>query len=129
MPLTDESRKLIFNTLKKNLDIFSPPMIVASRPLHYDYEIIGNKPVPYGSSKKIIAGMFFAGIANCKDSVAFHFFPSYMSDLKSSAPSLYKFLKGKTCFHFKAPEQVNEKELNALLKKGVDTWKKAGYMK
>jgi hypothetical protein len=45
------------------------------------------------------------------------------------APSLSKYLKGKTCFHFKKEEQVNEKELSALLKKGVAAWKKMGYMK
>jgi hypothetical protein len=130
MPITDETRNLIFNTLKKNLQKFTPPMVETSAPTHYHYELIGNKPVPYGHDKKIIPGMFFASIANRKDSVAFHFFPSYMNtDLKKVAPSLYKCLKGKTCFHFKKPEQVNEKELNALLKKGADAWKEAGYMK
>lgn len=94
------------------------------------YAIIGNKPVPYGSDKKIIPGMFFASVAQRKDSVAFYFFPAYMhKGLKDIAPSLYKCLKGKTCFHFKKEEQVNEKELAALLKAGILAWKKMGYMK
>lgn len=129
MAITNETRNLIFETLKKNLKNFTPPMVETKAFGHYDYEVIGNKPVPYGHSKKMIPGMHFAAIANRKDSVAFHFFPSYMNSLKDVAPSLYKCLKGKTCFHFNKPEQVNEKELNALLKKGVDVWKKAGYMK
>jgi len=129
MPLTDETRKLIFDKLKKNLKKYSPPM-VASEGTKLSYQLIGNKPVPYGYDKKIIPGMYFASIAQRKDSVAFYFFPSYMNtQLKDTAPSLYKCLKGKTCFHFKKEEQVDEKELNALLKKGVEAWKKMGYMK
>jgi hypothetical protein len=44
-------------------------------------------------------------------------------------PTMDRFLKGKSCFNFKKPEQVNTKELNALLKKGAQAWKKLGYMK
>jgi hypothetical protein len=130
MPITEETRSLIYSRLKKNLEKFSPPMIKTNGPEQNNYQLIGNKPVPYGYNKKIIPGMFFASIGHAKDSVTFHFFPSYMNTgLKETAPSLYKYLKGKTCFHFRKPEEVNEKELNALLKKGAAAWKKAGYMK
>lgn len=94
------------------------------------YELIGNKPVPYGYKKEIIPGMFFASAVMRTDSVAFYFFPCYMNpNMKSAAPSLFKHLKGKTCFHFRKEEDVNEKELSALLQKGVEDWTKAGYMK
>lgn len=128
MPITEETRKLIFNKLKKNLEICIPPMVVKTGSSHHSYEIIGNKPVPYGYNKRIVPGMFFAALAQRKDSVTFHFFPSYLdTKLKEVAPSIYKCLKGKTCFHFKKEEQINEKELKALLKKGMAAWKKAGY--
>ena len=130
MPITDETRNLIFTKLKKSLEQCTPPMVAKGGSTPLAYELIGNKPVPYGYDKKIIPGMFFASIAQRKDSVAFYFFPSYMHPkLKEVAPSLYKCLKGKTCFHFKNPEQVDEKELSVLLKRGVAEWKKAGYMK
>ncbi len=130
MPITDETRKQIFNKLKKHLDACTPPMVATKGSGTKGYELIGNKPVPYGSTKKIIPGMFFAAIAQRADSVTFHFFPSYMNPaMKEVAPSLFKCLKGKTCFHFKKEEQVNEKELKALLKAGVSAWKKMGYMK
>ncbi len=94
------------------------------------YELIGNKSVPYGYKKVIVPGMFFASVVQRKDSVVFYFFPCYMNPgFKQVAPSLHKYLKGKTCFHFKKKEQVNEKELAALLKKGLEAWKKLGYMK
>lgn len=130
MPLTDDTRKVIFRKLKAAMEKFSPPMVAKSAAGSGSYELIGNKEVPYGHDKKLIPGMFFASIAQRKDSVAFYFFPSYMNPkLKTTAPSLYKCLKGKTCFHFKKEEQVDEKELAALLKEGVKDWQKAGYMK
>jgi hypothetical protein len=129
MPISDETKNLIFDKLKKNLEKYAPPMAATYNANNPSYELIGNKPVPYGYNKKIIPGMFFASIAYRKDSVTFHFFPSYMNtELKEVAPSLYNCLKGKTCFHFKQLEQINEEELNALLAKGLEAWKKAGYM-
>lgn len=130
MPITEDTRKNIFNTLKKQLKACSPPMVAKDGSKELAYELIGNKPVPYGHDKKIIPGMFFASVAQRKDSVAFYFFPSYMNTkLQEVAPDLYKCLKGKTCFHFKKEEQLNEKELKALLKHGMTAWKKMGYMK
>jgi hypothetical protein len=129
MPITEETRILIFNKLKKNLEKFTPPMVVTIDSSNSSYEIIGNKPVPYGYNKKIVPGMFFALIAQRKDSVTFHFFPLYIdTKLKEVAPSLYKCLKGKTCFHFNKEEQINEKELTLLLEKGMIAWEKLGYM-
>lgn len=130
MAITEETRKAIFNKLKKEMVKCTPPMVVKQNPSHHSYELIGNKPVPYGYKKDIIPGMFFAAIAHRKDSVTFHFFPCYMgTEMKATAPSLWKHLKGKTCFHFRKSEEINEKELASLLKKGVQAWKKAGYMK
>lgn len=74
--------------------------------------------------------MFFASVAQRKDTVAFYFFPAYMNNtLKDIAPVLFKCLKGKTCFHFKTLEQVNQTELSSLLKRGVELWYKAGYLR
>jgi hypothetical protein len=129
MPISPDTREEITGILTKNLKKFSPPMVVVKES-EGGFSMIGNKPVPYGSTKKIIPGMFFAAVENAKDSVAFHFFPCYMNkEMLEVAPTLVKKLKGKTCFHFKKVEDVNEKELNALLKKGVSAWKKMGYMK
>jgi hypothetical protein len=129
MPITEATRKRIFSILKKHLETCTPPMVGSSGKEKLTLHIRGNKAVPYGYDKKIIPGMFFAAIEQRKDSVAFHFFPSYFSaDMKKVAPSLYACLKGKTCFHFKKAEQVNEKELKALLKAGVKLWKKEGYV-
>ena len=130
MPITKETRKAIFDKLKKQLEQCTPPMVITKASKGLGFEVMGNKPVPYGYSKKIVPGMFFASVAQRADSVTFHFFPCYMNTkMLEVAPSLVKCLKGKTCFHFKKEEQVNEKELKALLKLGVTAWKKMGYIK
>lgn len=130
MPITEETRNNIFSRLKKNLEKYTPPLVVSKDSLNTEFEIIGNKPVPYGHDKKIVPGMYFASIANRKDSVAFYFFPLYLeAGLAEAAPTLTKYLKGKTCFHFKKEEHVNEKELAILMEKALVAWEKFGYMK
>jgi hypothetical protein len=129
MPLTPEVPNEIFSKLKSALEKNCPPM-VCSKDKEGVYELMGNKPVPYGYNKKIVPGMYFSSAVARKDMVSFYFFPMYMSaGFKDLIPTMIKTLKGKTCFNIKKPEQVNEKELNALLKKGVQAWKKNGYMK
>lgn len=78
MPISDESRKQIFDKLRHGLAKCTPPMVIAREtPGNLSIELIGNTPVPYGYDKKIIPGMFFASVTQRKDSVAFYFFPSY----------------------------------------------------
>ena len=129
MPLNDETRKHIFDTVKSVLEKQSPPLVISKNSAEV-FELIGNKPVPYGSKKQIVPGMYFSSVVARKDMVSFYFFPIYYheDDFKDLIPTLIKCLKGKTCFNFKKVEQVDEKELNALLKKGVQAWKKNGYM-
>lgn len=129
MAISAETKKIIFNKIKTSLEKCTPPMVYKKGSADA-YELIGNKPVPYGYKKEIVPGMYFASTMIRKDSVAFYFFPCYMNpQFKKIAPSLHKHLKGKTCFHFKKEADVNEKELSAMLEKGMKAWKDAGYMK
>ena len=130
MPLTTETRNEIFDTIRSVLKKYCPPM-VAGKDKEGVYELMGNKAVPYGSKKIIVPGMYFSSVVARKDMVSFYFFPIYFhtDDFIGLIPTMSKCLKGKTCFNFKKTEQVNPKELNKLLKKGVGAWKKMGYMK
>jgi hypothetical protein len=130
MPLTDTDRNEMLSRLKKAMSKVCPPMVEKSTS-DQGMEIIGNKPVPYGYKKEIIPGMYFASAVARKDMVSFYFFPCYTNAKAFSAiaPTLTKCLKGKTCFKFKKVEQVDEKELVALMKAGVKAWKEMGYMK
>ena len=129
MPLTNETGKEIFERMKSLLKKQCPPMVI-SKDDKNNYELIGNKPVPYGSTKKIVPGMFFVSIVLNKTMVSLHFFPMYMrKDLfEPLVPNMIKLLKGKTCFNIKDVNEINEKELDALLSRGVDAWKKSGFM-
>jgi hypothetical protein len=130
MPLKPEIRKAIFDKLKSSLEQQCPPMVcVKDKP--DTYEIIGNKTVPYGSTKKLVPGMYFASTVARKDMVSFYFMPIYYDKQNyiDVAPTLLKSLKGKACFNFKKVEQVDKKELDAMLMRGAQVWKKRGYMK
>ena len=129
MPLTPETRKEIFEKIKSIMLQQSPPMVV-SKDDENNFELIGNKPVPYGSTKKIVPGMFFVSVLLNKTMVSLHFFPMYLNNelYESLVPNMIKLLKGKTCFNIKDVKEINEKELNALLKKGVNVWREMGYL-
>ena len=130
MPLSPATRKNIFNKLKTALKKQSPPMVISKNTAD-TYEIIGNKSVPYGSKKIIVSGMYFSSTVARKDKVSFYFLPAYFGkkEFARIAPTVMKYLKGKSCFNFKKEEQVVEKELDALLKRGAEIWRKQGYMK
>ena len=131
MALQPEIQKAIFGSIKKVLEKYSPPMVACKNKDGIVYELMGNKQVPYGYKKTIVPGMYFSSVVARKDMISFYFFPIYFhtADFIDLIPTMAKCLKGKTCFNFKKQEQVNAKELNALLKKGVQAWKKMGYMK
>jgi hypothetical protein len=130
MALTPEIREAIFDRLKASLKKQCPPM-VCTKDTDACYEIIGNAPVPYGSTKKIVPGMYFASAVTHNDFVSFHFMPIYyrQKDYAGVCPTLLKSLKGKACFNFKKVEQIDTKELETMLATGGKAWKKLGYMK
>jgi len=129
MPLTPTARESIFGKLKSALERQCPPMVCLKNKAGV-YEIIGNKPVPYGSTKKIVPGMYFASVVARKDMVSFYFMPIYyrVELFAPVAPTLLKSLKGKACFNFRKVEHVDEKELKALLATGIRAWKKQQYV-
>lgn len=129
MPFTTEIKKEIFEAVKSVLQKQSPPMVISKNTADC-FELTGNKPVPYGSKKTMIPGMYFSSVVARENMISFYFFPMYYheDDFKNLIPTMIKTLKGKTCFNIKKPQHVNEKELSALLAKGVQAWKKNGYI-
>lgn len=130
MPITPETKNNIFSLLKKVMEENCPPLVI-SKNSKDSIEVIGNIPTPYGSKKVIVRGMYFASALIRKDNVSFYFFPIYYheKDFKKLIPTLLKCLDGKTCFHFKKEEEVIEKELRAMFKKGIEMYKKQGWAK
>jgi hypothetical protein len=129
MPLSAQDKTEILHRLKNAMHTCCPPMVITGNGEN-GMAIIGNKPVPYGYDKRIIPGMFFASASGRKDMVSFYLFPIYdnVKPFQDLAPIAIKCLKGKTCFNFKKLEQVDEAEIIAMLKLGVQYWHKLGYM-
>jgi hypothetical protein len=129
MSNTNEYLPAIFDTIKTALENCCPPMVV-NKSSKDNFEIIGNKAVPYGSKKEIVSGMYFASVVARKDKITFYFFCNYThpQEFKTLAPTLMKCLKGKSCFHFKKAEEVNVTELTALLETGMKIFKQEGYL-
>jgi hypothetical protein len=130
MPVTPETKSAIFSMLKKVMEEHCPPLVMKSNS-DKGIELIGNTPAPYGYKKEIIPGMYFASALIRKDNVSFYFFPIYGApkEFEKLAPAAMKCLDGKTCFHFKKEEQAVEKEIRALMKKGIEAYKKQGWVK
>lgn len=131
MAVSFEEKQKIIDALKKIMQQHVPPLVQKKVAKETGFELIGNVETPYGYKKEMVPGMYFSSIALQKDSVAFYFFPTYMNEaeFKKIAPLTYKHLKGKTCFHFKKSDDVNEKEIDALMKKGITHYKKQGWIK
>ena len=119
----------LFNTLKKILSDYAKGNFFVKTNQPGAFEIYYGKEVVHGGKK--YPELLFASLLIQKGYLGFYFFPVYLHPalLEKIKPDLKKTLKGKTCFHFKKEEQVNEKELNALLKLGVKAWKAEGYLK
>ena len=130
MPITAETKSKILSLLKKVMEENCPPL-VEKRSSNEGIELIGNVPTPYGSRKEIVPGMYFASALIRKDNVSFYFFPCYTApkEFEKIAPTAMKYLDGKTCFHFKKEEQVVEKEIRSMFKKGIEFYKKQGWVK
>src|SRR5215471_18462885 len=120
MAISTETKTHIFSLLKKVIEDYSPPLVI-KKSSKESIEAIGNVPTPYGYKKEIVPGMYFATALIRKDNVSFYFFGCYThpEEFKKIAPTAMKCLDGKTCFHFKKEEQVIEKEIRGLFKKGI----------
>ena len=130
MPVTPETKAKIFSALKKVMEENCPPL-VQKKNSKEGIEVIGNVPTPYGYKKEIVPGMYFASALIRPGNVSFYFFPIYNApdEFKKIAPTAMKYLDGKTCFHFKKEEQVIEKEIQSLFKKGIEYYRKQGWVK
>ncbi len=130
MALTDAAKKELMNQINLLMKEFCPPLQV-SKEGPGGLELMGNVPTAYGSRKVMVPGMYFASTAIRKSSVVFYFFPAYMEVevFKEKAPKTWSLLQGKTCFHFRKPEDLVRKEIQALFKLGISGYKKNGWIK
>jgi hypothetical protein len=75
--------------------------------------------------------VMFGGLEIKKNYVSYHLMPVYAHPelLESISPVLKKRMQGKSCFNFIKMDQEILQELETLTKKGLETFKKANYVK
>ncbi len=100
--------------------------VVADTPAKY--EMAGTKETIQG--KKKVDGHYFCTVIPKPKDLRFYFFPTYThAEVMRPLPdNLEKALKGKSCFHIKKWDEDFEKNLEKLIQKGVELYKKDGLI-
>lgn len=85
-----------------------------------DVSLFGKKPQP----------TYIAGVIQQKNYVSFYFSPIYSHpDLFSNiSPDLRKVLKGKSCFNIKKTNPQLLKEIETILKEGINKYKEIEWI-
>lgn len=93
-----------------------------------NYEINGTIEAPQG--KKMVQGIYFSSIVPKEKDVRFYFYPAYThpQEFEYLSDRLKKFKKGKSCFHVKFLDEELENEINGMVSKAIDIYKKEGWL-
>lgn len=80
--------------------------------------------------KKKVDGIYFGSVIPKPKDIRLYFFPLYTHvDAFADIPeNLRKCLKGKTCFHIKKMDEELENGIHAMIKRGVEVYKKDGLL-
>jgi len=110
-------------SLKSILTAHTPPLQVRKDEPTV-VELAGTKPGMQGKQK--VDGYYFASIMPKPKDVRLYFFPIYThaDEFKEISEPLRKCLKGKSCFHIKKLDQQLEKDIESMVKLGVDLYQK-----
>jgi len=117
---------IIQETLQELLKAHTPTLQVRVQ-TETNFEVAGNKSVMQG--KKQVDGHYFASVMPKPKDARLYFFPIYTHvDAFELSPALKKYLKGKSCFHFKKLSPELETEIEAMIAKGVSLYEADGLI-
>ena len=119
-----EMQSILIKILKTHESVFK---IVSDVP--EKFEVIGTVPAIQG--KKKVEGMYFSTVIPKPKDVRLYFFPAYThaDEIKADIPTnVAKCLKGKSCFHIKKMDDELQTNLEALIQKGVELYKRDGLL-
>lgn len=86
-------------------------------------ELCGKKEVMQGKQK--VDGYYFASVVPKPKDVRLYYFPIYTHERAFSiSDELRKSLKGKSCFHIKKLSPEMEKEIEEMVKMGVELYER-----
>ena len=76
--------------------------------------------------KQKVDGIYFASVVPKPKDIRLYFFPIYThaAGFENISEGLQKCLKGKSCFHIKKLSPELESDITAMVKRGVDLYKK-----
>ncbi|MGE0724416.1 MAG: hypothetical protein AB7O45_08580 [Alphaproteobacteria bacterium] len=127
-----DSFPAVFDALKSRLRRHAGDLaVLTDRPGRY--EVTGRKPYHVTSLRtgRAIAkrDAYFAGIVILRGHVGFYFMPACASPgfMDQFSPAMRKRLKGKSCFHFRRPEEVDD-ELDRMIVEGRRAFEKIGLI-
>lgn len=110
----------IQDVLRNSLKSHVPPLQIRQENKNL-LEVAGTKEAIQG--KQLVSGFYFGSVVPKPKDIRFYFFPIYTHpDQFHLSPELKKCLKGKSCFHFKKLTPELEKEINQMIKKGIDCY-------
>lgn len=100
-----------------------PPLKVRNES-SLNFELAGTKEVMQGKQK--VDGYYFCSIVPKPKDVRLYFFPIYthVDAFSTISAELRKCLKGKSCFHIKKWSLELEKEIEKMMKLGVQLYQK-----
>jgi hypothetical protein len=113
--------------LKKTLESFLGPLKVkVNKPSNF--ELMGTIETYQGKQK--VEGIYFSSLVPKDKDVRLYFFPAYThpQEFESLSETLKKFKKGKSCFHIKYLDEELENEIQNMISKGVELYKKDGWL-
>jgi len=92
------------------------------------YHLYGTEEKSYFGSKP--KQMYLAGVIQQKNYVSFYFTPIYShpDSFKDISTELRKSLKGKSCFNLNKTTPPLLEEIEEVLKKGIDMYKKIDWL-
>lgn len=117
----------IRETLKLLLEEFLGPLQVrVDKPSNF--EVNGTIEAPQG--KKMVQGIYFSSIVPKDKDVRFYFYPAYThpQEFENLSDQLKRFKKGKSCFHVKYLDEELELEIKQIISKGIDLYRKDGWL-
>lgn len=117
----------IFNALKTELTVFSPPFVIRNETARRFELWSGKDLVIEGRRRKEV---YFAGLIIQKGYVGFYFMPVYIeAEMKQVfPPELLRLLKGKSCFHVNNLNGNTLIGIRAALKTGFDLYQQRGWV-
>ena len=130
-----EKLESIFLKLKKILEHQSTNLLVKNQYIGSQakqqkpaYHLYGNKEVSLFGKKP--QPTYVAGVIQQKNYVSFYFSPIYSHPdfFKNISPGLKKFLKGKSCFNINKTTPQLLKEIEDILKMGINKYKEIEWI-